>query len=129
MCMQDSSYKLVGLIGGGAYVFVGIGSFVLGWLQTYATLSQPNKFGPANSSDTEYYLFGAIVLCFLIGMIAYRMIAMRKGFHPSWIWYTILASGLAMIFAGIVTGRVVLILFGVSNLLHVFGTREVYFRK
>jgi hypothetical protein len=127
--MQDNVYKLVGLIGGGAYAFVGTGSIILGCLQTYATLSQPNKFGTAGSANADYYLFGAIVLCFLIGMIAYRMIAMRKGFHPTWIWYTILASGLAMIFAGILTGRVVLILFGVSNLLHVFGTREVYFRK
>ncbi len=127
--METKHSRLIGNLGGAAYVVVGIGSILLGIIQTFSSLSGARQGKVQVEHPYAIPLFITVVAAFAIGMLAYRAIAMRNGFHPAWIWYSILLSGVAMIFAGIVTGRIVLILFGVSNLLHVFGTREVYFPK
>jgi hypothetical protein len=124
--------SIFGKLGGTAYALLAVASAVLAYLHLATELYEsatknapyPNdpKINPA-----EPFVYFAAIGCFVAGLIFYRILALRRGYHETWIWWAILASGLLMIVAGLVSGRYVLIFFGVSNLLHCAGTKSLYF--
>jgi hypothetical protein len=77
------------------------------------------------SAPNEPLIFALVIMFFLGGLVGYRLVALRNGIHLSWVWWLIFLSALLMISAGALSGRIVLIVLGISHLLHCYGTKEL----
>jgi hypothetical protein len=129
---NTKSLALIGKIGGACYVAVCGAASVLAYIHLSAALlvAGDQRTKPVKQLDpNESFAFMACIGFFLAGLIFYRILALRRGYYQQWIWWAILASGILMIVAGITSGRIVLIFFGGSNLLHCGGTKSLYFQE